>query len=654
MSYPSRTRQRAGRLSGPADQTPSYRNMRPNQAMKPIREKFSLLAIAFAATVFPGAGEAEAQTMPAIPAAITTPDKVETRIGTLDFKDGMPSKDTAAKVYDNLDFTHAFNAFVNTMQGVSIHALHKGFLSIGVKDNEVLVYSELMDAKSLFLTANADTVYYMGVLDLTKGPMVIETPPKALGAIQDYWFGWVTDFGLPGPDRGVGGKYLVLPPGYDGPVPQSGYSVSRARTTRVLWFGRSFLENNDPKPVVETIKKFSKVYPYEAGGVGTSIAEFLSGKAKLGKITPPPPPVFHEGTAKAFSTIPPNDFSYYEMLNEVVQQEPATSLDAELMGSLAAIGIIKGKPFAPDARMKKILTEALALANATSRTLFISPRDPSWFYYPDSAWMNFLFITGYEFETPIPMITREGAKPFPPTGYRTLDARSAFFYGITGITPAMAMRLTGVGSQYLFAYVDANKQPFDGAKTYKATLPKGIPEANFWSFTLYDNNVALDARHTAALPARGQPELSVPRRRTERRRLHDGLLRSDPACWYQAGQLDSDDARQRLVHDPAPLQPARTVLRQDLAAERNRAGEIDTQQPNVKGTKHEKNQSHSQQLGVGCPGRRNRHHRRRRSHSPDILRNPSQHHHARSRSDQDRHARVQGRRAEQGDPGPGL
>src|SRR6476619_4933806 len=175
------------------------------------------------------------------------------------------------------------------------------------------------------------------------------------------------------------------------------------------------------------------------------------------------------------------------MLNDVVQREPATALDTELMGPLAAIGIVKGKPFAPDVRMKKILTGALALANATSRSLFMNPRDPSWYYYPDSAWMNFLFVSGSEFETPIPMVTREGVKPFPPTGYRTLDARTAFFYGVTGITPAMAMRLPGVGSQYLFAFVDADKQYFDGAKTYKVTLPKDIPQANFWSFTLYDN-----------------------------------------------------------------------------------------------------------------------------------------------------------------------
>jgi hypothetical protein len=197
--------------------------------------------------------------------------------------------------------------------------------------------------------------------------------------------------------------------------------------------------------------------------------------------------VFHEGSGKVVNTIPPNDWSYFEFLNEVVQHEPATSLDPELMGPLAAIGIIKGKPFAPDARMKKIMTEALAVANATARSLFMSPRDPSWGYYPNSAWFNYLFNTGYQFETPIPMITPEGVKPFPPTGYRTMDARTNFFYGVTGITPAMAMRLPGIGSQYLLAMLDADKNAFDGAKTYKVTLPKGIPEANFWSLTVYDN-----------------------------------------------------------------------------------------------------------------------------------------------------------------------
>jgi hypothetical protein len=374
------------------------------------------------------------------------------------------------------------------LRGVSIHALRAGMMSIGMKNNEVVIFDQLMDAKSLFLTANADTIYVMGFLDLSKGPIVLETPPKLLGTVQDAWFRWVIDVGAPGPDRGEGGKYLIVGPDYTGPLPEGGFFTARSRTNTILWFGRSFLENHsDPKPAVERIKKFTKVYPYQVGGVGTPIAEFLDGKASLGRITPPPATVFHDGSGMAMNTLPPNDWTFYEMLNEIVQEEPATSLDPELMGPIAAIGIVKGKPFAPDARMKKIMTEALAMANATSRSLFMNPRDPSWFYYPGSAWSNLLFQTGYEFETPIPEITRDGVKPYPPTGYRTMDARTYFFYGITGITPGMAMRLTGIGSQYLLTMADADKNYFDGSKTYKVTLPKGIPQENFWSLTVYDN-----------------------------------------------------------------------------------------------------------------------------------------------------------------------
>jgi len=435
-----------------------------------------------------GGATASAQPSAAIPSSLTTPDKVDSRIGTLEFHDGAPTRATLDKVYDNLDFTFAYRAFMDNLRGVSIHALRQGMIDMGMKANEVMVFEELMDAKSLFLTANADTIYVMGFLDLSKGPIVLETPPEFLGVAQDAWFRWVIDLGAPGPDRGLGGKYLIVGPDYKGELPTGGFFTAHSKTNTILWFGRSFLkDHNDPKPVVETIKKHTKVYPYEVGGVGTPIADFLNGSARLGKVTPPPATVFHNASGKVVNTLPPNDWTFYEMLNEIVQSEPATSLDAELMGPIAALGIIKGKPFAPDARMKKIMTEALALANATSRSLFMAPRDPSWFYYPDSSWSNFLFQTGYQFETPIPEITREGVKVHPPTGYRTMDARTYFFYGITGITPAMAMRLPGIGSQYLLTMADADKNYFDGAKTYKVTLPKGIPEANFWSLTVYDN-----------------------------------------------------------------------------------------------------------------------------------------------------------------------
>ena len=145
-----------------------------------------------------------------IPPSIITPDQVETRIGTLEFQDGAPTAETAEKVRDALDFTRGLNAYNNSFRGASAYAIRQGFLSIGVEDNSVVIFPDLMDAKSLFLTANADTVYYLGVIDLSKGPVVIEQPPKGLGTINDMWFSWIVDVGFPGPDRGEGGKYLVV------------------------------------------------------------------------------------------------------------------------------------------------------------------------------------------------------------------------------------------------------------------------------------------------------------------------------------------------------------------------------------------------------------------------------------------------------------
>jgi hypothetical protein len=177
------------------------------------------------------------------------------------------------------------------------------------------------------------------------------------------------------------------------------------------------------------------------------------------------------------------------MLNKLVQEEPVDALgDVERMGQLASIGIVKGKPFQPDARMRTILTEAAAIGQATSRAIVYRPRESEGFaLYPGSMWLNPLWVGGYTMETPPPMVTKEGVVPFPPTGARTLNARTAMFYYATGITPAMIMRLPDVGSQYLMAMYDADKKDFDGAKTYKVTLPPNIPAAKFWSFTVYDN-----------------------------------------------------------------------------------------------------------------------------------------------------------------------
>ena len=377
--------------------------------------------------------------------SISTPDRLESRLGALEFADGVPSRDTVERVYDQLDFVHGLNVYLDGFAAASTYAIRKGFNEAGVQDNEILLFSELMGSESVFLTANADTVYFLGIVDLTSGPMVVETPPQALGVFDDMWWGWIIDFGLSGPDRGEGGRFLLVPPGYDGPLPDSGYHVGHSRTSRALLLGRSFLTDDDPAPTVATIKDTLKLYPLDQGGPGTSVATLLEGNSgRPHRPAPIPETVFVEGSGMAINTVPPSDFGFFELLNEAVQDEPAGSTNAELMGQLAAIGIVKGEPFAPDERMRHTLEDAAAVGNTASRALFFDPRASEGFsYYDGSGWFNMLWAGGYTFETPPPLVTDEGIVPFPATGVRKLHSRTSFLYAATGVTPAMCMRLTG-------------------------------------------------------------------------------------------------------------------------------------------------------------------------------------------------------------------
>ncbi|TRW45690.1 DUF1254 domain-containing protein [Georgenia yuyongxinii] len=450
-----------------------------------------------------------------VPADITTPSTVEAAIGTLKFTDGYPSRETADILRDHLDYLHGVEAFTNSIQGVSTYAVRQGFLDSGVMDGDVLIFSELMDSRSLFLTANADTVYYISFLDLSQGPVVVETPVDTLGCIDDLWFRWVTDFGLPGADRGLGGTYLLVGPTYAGPLPEGGYLVRHARTNRVVVLGRSFINQNpgnDPAATVAQIKEQLKIYRYGPGGVGSSIGAFLTGKGPLGEPAAAQSPRFVEGTGLAFNTVPPNDFGHYEMLDALVQMEPAEALDTELAGQFAALGIVKDEKFAPDARLRKILDEAASVGNAASRALGMGahPTDGFRYYDGSSGWWISLWVGGFEFTNPPPEITTDGIKPYPNKGARQLHSRTSFFYTATGITPAMCMRLTGVGSQYLIGNVDAAGDPFDGARSYRLTLPKDIPAARFWSLTLYDNQTRSMLQTEQLYPRAGSQEYPSP------------------------------------------------------------------------------------------------------------------------------------------------
>jgi hypothetical protein len=198
-----------------------------------------------------------------------------------------------------------------------------------VKPGELGIFEELMDARSLFLTANSTTIYCMAEIDVKEGPVVVEVPPGVLGPVDDAYFRFVTDVGQTGPDKGNGGKYLFVHRDYKGEIPD-GYFIAKTPTFRNLFFFRAFVKDNDLKGTVAAVKSGFRMYLLSQAGN-------------------PPKQVFHNLSGKKFNTVHANDFKFFEELNAVIQYEPADAFDPELVGQFASIGIKKGEPFKPDA-----------------------------------------------------------------------------------------------------------------------------------------------------------------------------------------------------------------------------------------------------------------------------------------------------------------
>ncbi len=388
-----------------------------------------------------------------IPEGISTPNVLNSsNLGELTFFDGVPYPETASKVYDYIDLHNAVDAFVKGIHIASMEAMKRGILEYGPANTTALLFEDLMDSKAFFLTANTTSVYMMSWLEMGDEPMVIETPPDVLGIIDDHWFKYVADFGRLGPDKAQGGKFLILPPGYNGDVPK-GYFTYSANTYGhwVIW--RGFQKDGSPKPAVDATKATLKIYP-------------LSQKDN------PPTMNFVNVSEKRINTIHKMDAEIYHEINAVIQNEPLIGESPEILGTLAAIGIKKGQEFNPDDRMQKILDEAAKIGAAIVRTQMAKPREEYLYKFLGTQWLNPLAYKSYLFEH---------------EGVRLLDARGAFHFYATGITPAMSMKIIGKGSQYAIAYSDVNGDFFDGSKTYKFNIPANPPMKDFWSFTVYDN-----------------------------------------------------------------------------------------------------------------------------------------------------------------------
>jgi len=429
-----------------------------------------------------GSLPAAAQTSPATPLA-----RFDT-LANLPLQGGRPTGETAQTLRDELFFQRAMQSYLWALPLINTLGMQVGSeRAFGAGYNVLPIWKRRLDARTLVTTPNSDVLYAMSYIDLAQdGPLVLEGPPGLQGILLDYWqrpipvdgarfFG---DVGLAGPDAGQGGKFLILPPGYTGAVP-AGHYVYRSGTNSVFVFLRGFYQDPaDLGPTVANMER-AKISP-------------LSGPAR--------PMIFPDASGVPVDMLPISDATAFDQLKRLLDKEGTNLGGADWLGMLAAIGIVQGRPFAPDARTREILDRAARTAYRTSRVLAFDEvlNGRSSRVWPDRRWTNPLADgtpTNPSGSINLDWVNTTG-------GFLELDARINFFTNYYSVSPGMISFTPGRGANYFIAFTDATGTPLSGGSNYRLQLPANVPAANFWSATLYD------AANSSGL-ANGQPFPSI-------------------------------------------------------------------------------------------------------------------------------------------------
>jgi hypothetical protein len=399
-------------------------------------------------------------------------ETIDSRLGTLELEAGYPAKGTVAKLYDELDFQRAVQAYLWALPMASYGAMADAHKALGANSHTVVIADKLAEPQQLILTANQDTVYMSGVLDLREGPVVMELPAGLLGTLNNVWQQPLVDLGGPfSPEQNRGGKFLILPPGYDGPLPATHHHFVESDSNIVVFYLRGLPQTRDDIPkLVEHIKTYRQYRLEDAAN--------------------PPETRFVSMAGKDADFLTNEGFAYFETLARYINENPPRPQDMAMLGVLETLGIAHGRPFEPDERMKKILTEGATVGRAMAEALAYAPRVPDEvvYAYPGERRWKKIFFSDPTFHEP---------------GYMAIDLRSKYAFEAIGTAKSMVVSVPGQGSQYIGAYQDADGDWLTGDNTYRIHLPKDVPANMFWSLTVYDNDTRSMIRNDHGRPLVG-------------------------------------------------------------------------------------------------------------------------------------------------------
>jgi len=363
----------------------------------------------------------------------------------------LPSKESIPKLFDEMDFQQATQCY---LWGLPIVAFaewqQQQYKTFNATSNDLILYNNYNDRLGI-LTANATTPYIVSFIDLAaNGPTVIEMPAgHTAGGLADFWQREQAVIGEMGPDKGKGGKYILVPPTMKD-FKAAGYFIVPCNTVNVFFGFRTL--DPDPK-VTETLLKQVKIYPYDkrANPTATRIISPPAGKKWLG--------------------IQPSGIAYWERLHAILQNEPVEDRDRFFMAWLINLGIEKGKPFNPDERQKKILIAAAEKGQQMAMANSFEKRFKDVKHWPDKKWDYVMIIKDPSQHA---------------DNYDEFFERTSYFYEAVTYSKAMITKIPNVGQAYLGSYFDNTGNWLDGGKNYTLNVPANPPAVNFWSITIYD------------------------------------------------------------------------------------------------------------------------------------------------------------------------
>jgi hypothetical protein len=372
------------------------------------------------------------------------------RLGQVSMDGELPRREDLSLVFDELDHQLACQVYLWALPLVSYAQWQTQHRDVfGATNYDLVHYVSYQDRLGL-ITANATTPYILNFIDLAEtGPLVVELPPgPTAGGLSDFWQRECGILGEMGPDQGAGGKHLIVPPGTPAPEVDDSYYVHRASGINVMFGFRTL----DPDPARA-----------QALVDGIRITSYDGRQSPATRIVSP--------SGRAWDGDQPRGLDYWVRLHDIYQSEVVDERDRLFLGMLRQLGIEKGKPFEPDARLARILTTASAAGELMAQANSFAKRFPGATYWPDRQW---------------DLVVQMDHSDQRAESYDQLLERAAWFYEAVSFSEAMKSQTPGKGQAYLGAYTDSDGEWLDGARTYTLHVPADPPAKLFWSVTVYD------------------------------------------------------------------------------------------------------------------------------------------------------------------------